>query len=289
MVTQSQIPNIKFEAKLDNIKMFYNALRSINFHSDATFFINEHGLKAVVEESKFVQATVYIEKCIFSMFCLNSEEEFSISVNLNVITDCLSVFANLDSSVKLLYKGYGAPLVLILERHDEIDLITEVSVKTKEGEEPLEFEVNENDENYNSVIVRGTHFSNLISDFNKRTDAIEWILSPTEPFFQITAFETCMKTQIQIHRQSEVFLRFLCQKETRNQYKMSHIRLAAKALPFAHKVAIQTDSTGLLALQLMILSDRMPSNAMTKHDESIATPFIAVEYFITPLTDDAEF
>lgn len=130
MLTQSQ-SDIKFLAKLDNVKTFYNSLKAINFNQDVTITLSEDGFKAVVEESKYVQASMYITRSYFSEFHLWENEPLSMRVNLTVVTDCLSIFASPECSVKILYKGSGAPLIMILEQHDENDLITEVAIKTK--------------------------------------------------------------------------------------------------------------------------------------------------------------
>lgn len=96
MVTQSQFSQCKFLAKLDNIKTFYTALKAINFNEDANIVISEDGFKAVVEESKYAQASLYVTKSCFSEFRLLGDEEVSIRLNLSVFTDCLSIFANPD-------------------------------------------------------------------------------------------------------------------------------------------------------------------------------------------------
>lgn len=62
MVTQSQFSQCQFLAKLDNIKTFYTALKAVNFNQDANVVISEDGLKAVVEESKYVQGTLYVTR-----------------------------------------------------------------------------------------------------------------------------------------------------------------------------------------------------------------------------------
>lgn len=145
MVTQSQLTQVQFLAKLDNIKTFYTALKAINFNENANIIITDDGLKAVVEQSKYVQASFYVTRACFSEYRLNGNEEISIRVNLSIVTDCLSIFANPECSMKILYKGAGAPLVLVMEQHDGDDLITEVSIKTKNDEQHMDFDIDEGD------------------------------------------------------------------------------------------------------------------------------------------------
>lgn len=273
MVTQSQFAQVQFLAKLDNVKTFYAALKAINFHDDANIIISESGLKAIVEESKYVQASIYVSRGCFSEYRLLGDEEIAIRLNLTVITDCLSIFATGECSMKLIYKGKGAPLVLVLEQHDEDDLITEVSIKTKNEQPHLDFAFDDEDESCNSVIIRGADFSNLLNEIHKSTEVLEMFLSPKSPYFRLTSLGVMQaESNVEIAKTSDVFIKFDCHTASTVKYKMSHLRLAMKALSLASKVALRNDQSGLLGLQIMVLSDGESQ--------------IFIEYYITPLVDD---
>lgn len=276
MVTQSQFSQCQFLAKLENIKTFYTSLKAINFNQDANIIISEDGLKAVVEESKYVQATLYVTRACFSEFRLLGTEDISIRLNLSVFTDCLSIFANPDCCMKIIYKGASAPLMLVLEQHDGDDLITEVSIKTKNIEEHLEYNIDENDASYNSVIVRGPDFANLFNEINKGVEELQITVSPKAPYFSITSLGMQQdESKVEIAKSSDMFIAYHCNRlESKARYRMTHIRLAMKALAVATKVALRTDATGLLGLQIMALSE--------------GDSQIYIEYFITPLVEDDE-
>lgn len=273
MVTQSQLNQVQFRAQLDNIKSFYNSLKAINFNDDANIIISENGLQAIVEESKYVQASIYVTRDSFSEFRLINDEEISIRINLSVVTDCLSVFASPESSMKMLYKGHGAPLVIVLEQHDNDDLITEVSVKTKNAENHVEYAVNEEDQKCNSLMIRGPDFYNLLGEINKSVDVLEVLISPRSPYFRLKTIGAIQsESNVQIAKTSDMFLSFESRTAFSTKYKMSHIRLTMKALSLADKVAMRNDGTGLLSFQIMVL---------TEGDSEIY-----IEYFITPVVDD---
>lgn len=273
---QSQRPDFIFEAKLDNIKMLHTALKAINNVSgDANISFNEFGIRFVVEESKYVQAIMYITKDCFSEYHLRSDDAVPIRVNLTVVNDCLSIFAGVECSLKILYKGETAPLVLILEHHGEDNLITEVSVKTKNAQDNLEFEIEQDDPSYNAVLLRGADFSNLINEINKGADTLEIYLSPQAPYFRLTALGVIQtESNVEVAKTSDMFISFCCRMESTTRYKMSHIRLAIKALSSATKVALRNDKSGLLGLQIVV---------MTEGDAQIY-----IEYFITPLLDECD-
>lgn len=273
MITQSQFSQVRFLAKLDNIKSFYSSLKAINFNEDANIIISEDGMKAIVEESKYVQASIYVTKECFSEFRLLGEEDVSIRVNLSVVTDCLSIFAGSDCSMKIIYKGTGAPLVLVLEQHGEDDLITEVSVKTKNGQEHLDYNIEEDDESYNSVIMRGTDFANLLNEINKSADVLEMFLSPNSPYFRLTSLGVIQaESNVEIAKTSDIFITFSCRASSTTKYKMSHMRMAMKALLIANKVAIRNDKSGLLGLQIMVMAEGESQ--------------IYIEFFVTPVIDE---
>lgn len=127
MATQSQLAELSFQAKLDNIKTFHSSLKALNFAKNVTICIMSDGLRMIVEEAKYVQATIYMSRECFSEYCLLDDTPMEMRVDLPSVTNCLGMFAGADSSMKLMYKGPGAPLVFILEQHGEDDLITEVA------------------------------------------------------------------------------------------------------------------------------------------------------------------
>lgn len=273
MVTQSQYSQCKLLAKLDNIKTFYTAIKAVNFNEDANIIISEDGFKAVVEESKYVQASLYVTRACFSEFRLLGDDDVSIRLNLTAFTNCLSMFANPDSCMKMIYKGPDAPLMLVLESHDGDDLISEVSMKTKNPQEHLEYNIDEDDDSYNSIIVRGPDFSNLFNEINKEVDELEIAILSKAPYFCITSLGMMQdESKIEIAKSSDMFITYHCGSDSKARYKMSHLRLAMKALAIATKVALRTDRTGLLGLQIMVLSE--------------GDSQIYIEYFITPLIDD---
>lgn len=275
MLTQSQITDsqIRFVGRMDNIKMFYSALKSVHFHTDVLIVWSDIGFKAIVQDAKYLQGLVYVNKTCFSEYCLLNDAELTIRINLAVLCDCLSIFANsgVDCSMKMIYKGDGSPLILILEQHGSDDLVTECSIKTKTYEEPLGFTIND-EQGFNTIILRGADFATLLNEINKSAEELEIFLSPKAPYFRLTVLGVVQsESKMEVAKTSEMIITFSCENECSNKYRMSHIRGMMKSLSLASKVAIRTDSTGLLNLQLMI-----------------GTSNILIEFYVTPLVDDFE-
>lgn len=272
MLTQSQISQIKFVAKLDNIKLFYNSLKAVNFNEDVTIVLSSDGLKAVVEDAKYVQAVVFVARDYFSEYNLQTDDEITIRVNLNVVCDCLSIFTGADSSMQMIYKGDGAPLVFVLEQHGEDNLVTECSIKTKSPEELMDYALDEDDAGYNRIIVRGPDFAQLLTEINRAAEELEVYMAPQPPWLRLTMLGVVQsKSEVEVARTSDMLIRFSCNKVSVVKYKMSHIRVSMKAMSLATQVAIRTDSSGLLALQMMEASKQ-----------------IYIEFFITPLVAELD-
>lgn len=276
MLTQSQFSQVQFVGHLDHTKVFYNALNAINFNEDVTIILSANGLKAVVEDAKYVQAAVYMTKACFTEYRLQSTDEVSIRVNLAVICECLSIFTGVDCSMKIIYKGDGAPLVFVLEQHGDDDLITECSIKTKTAQPSLDFSLDDECNSFNSIILRGPDFANLLNEINRSADELELYMSPTAPYFKITTLGVVQSdSTLEVARSSDMVLMFACKAMCSVRYKMSHIRIPMRALALASKVAVRTDGSGLLSMQMMVMSEE---NAQ-----------IYVEYYVTPLTEDDDF
>lgn len=273
MITQSQFSQNLFEGQLFNIKNLYNSLNAINFNDDVHFLIMEDGLRAIVEDAKYVQASVHISKGCFSTYELLRNEEISIRVNLRIICDCLSIFPGADCSMKIIYKGHGAPLIILLEQHNDVNLMIECSIKTKHGDDPVEFSIDTNDKNYNSIILRGPDFHDLMTEINKTTEQLEILISNNEPYFRLQTIGVIQaESTLDVDRCSEMMEVFQCRSTTKTKYQMSHLRMITKALAIALKVSLQTDSSGILAIQMMIVFQEEAQ--------------IHVEFFISPLFDD---
>ncbi|XP_055634970.1 uncharacterized protein LOC129774917 [Toxorhynchites rutilus septentrionalis] len=287
MLTQSQFSQIKFSAILNNFTMFYNVAKAISFVDYATVQLTTDGVKIIVEDAKSIQATAYITKGCFSEYKIaqskrklgangdteEDEPSTSLGLNLKVFTDCLSMFigGDYDSTLKMLHKGEGAPLMAILEQHGQENLITECSVKTMEPQDIMEFDL-EDEQICTKVSVKGPELFALLSEVDRNCEEIEILLSPDDPHIQISTYgELHSESNIEITSSSDMLISFHSTTKTSNRYAFAHFKLIMKTLTYASKIALRTNKDGLLGLQVMI--------------ENSDDSNIFVEYFIMPLCD----
>lgn len=286
MLTQSQFSQIQFQAVLNHYSTFYSIMKAVHFVDNVTVQLTSDGVKIIVEEAKSVQATAYILKNCFSEYKLalprttNDDDEddpsTSFGLNLKVFTDCLSMFlgGDYDSSLKLLHKGEGAPLIVVLEQHGEDDLVTECSVKTMEPLEVLDFDF-EDAHVTSRINIKAQDFFAILGEIDRFCDEVEIFISPNSPHLKLVALgELHSEYNIEITNSSEMLISFSCTKTSTNRYKFAHFRLVMKTLALGSKIALRTNKDGLLGMQVLI--------------ETGDGAQMFAEYFIMPLCEEEE-
>ena len=71
-----------------------------------------------VEQSKCVQANVFIQASLFQQFVFRQEASLAFKTNLSALIECLSIFGGSagqegHTALKMCYAGYGSPLTLL--------------------------------------------------------------------------------------------------------------------------------------------------------------------------------
>lgn len=276
MMTQTQLSQLQFYAKIDHVKTFYSILRAISFAESAVFQIGSQGIKVIVEEARTVQASAYFKKTdhSFSDYQYNEQNNeivTSFSINLKVIVENLHMFSEDSSQLKMLYKGEGAPLVLIIESEDE-DLSTECSIKTRELQSLLDLEIDD-DNNLVQITFRGNDFFNFLNDLFKAVPGAEDVEVAVSP----TCFKTILRGQVEavveyeLDKNSEIVLYYKCANSVNVRYKSSNVKLLLKTLQIAKTTTLSLDKDGMLGVRAMI------------EDENKFQSY--VEYFVMPLNE----
>ncbi|XP_030374641.1 cell cycle checkpoint protein RAD1 [Scaptodrosophila lebanonensis] len=270
MLTQSQYGDYKFVGHLDHIKTFHACIKSLCFGENGTVTFSEEGLRITVEQGKSIQATLFMDPKFFAEYHVKDLTSFGLK--LNVFAECLSLFGVMDCSVKMLYKGDGAPLIVLLEPHNDDDVSTECAIKTLHVDEPIEYELDENSASLNVIFMRGPDLFNIFNELDKAAEELEFTLSPQRPHFKIATVGVVQaESTVEVAKSSDMILLFNCRDTTVARYKSQQLRLMNKALQAATKVAIKTDASGLLEMHFMMQSGDAEE--------------IYVQFFLTPLLD----
>lgn len=272
IMQDSQEGEYEYVCVLDNIKSFTTSIDAVNIGNYAFIRINENGFRCTVEQNKCFQANLFIPRLCFTEYHLDREQcEFTICIK--TLYECLSIYLGTECSLKMHYSESGGTLRLLLVPHNEINAITECLIKTIANDDfdensqstnkvygnIMEFALMENEnDTINTIHICGPELANIFNGFDKSADQLEIFLSPSKPYFQITALGVQQaKSQVEIANVSDILMLFDCKIETRALYKSSFIKLFHKALIESSKVVLKMTSHGLLEMHCIVLKEEV--------------------------------
>lgn len=279
MLTQSQLVETQFKGTVSSVKSLIDALKAINIGTavNALVDISSTGMQLTVEDSNCFQAVLYITDAAFASFEQNGLARFNI--NLGVLCECLGIFHSPENSIRMIYKGSGAPLALIMEDAANNNCVIECSIRTQNETEPMEFD---DDARVNQIVLRSGQFLEILNEVDRTCEEIQLTLSPNAPFFRVRTMGIIQSaTEFQVDRTSESIISFNCKQRTCFSYKMNQIKLLARGLPLSSKISLSTDKNGLLTCQVILImadSDGGVGGVASRDDSKMY-----IEYFILPL------
>ncbi|XP_063701172.1 uncharacterized protein LOC134831382 [Culicoides brevitarsis] len=279
MLTQSQSSQIEFYAKINHVKTFTNILKAISFSEAACIQIGVHGMKIIVEETRTVQAAAYFKEtdAIFAEYRYkktDSDTVTSFGINLKVIVENLNMFSDLVSEhteLKILYRGDGSPLILVIECELE-HLTKECSIKTRELGSYLDLDI-EDENTVAQILFHGLCFYNFLHDAYKAVpgaDDIEFQVAK-DSFTIVARGAVDTLAEYFLDKNSDVIMQFGCLKELKVRYRSSNLKLLLKTMQMSKEITLSFDKTGLLGVRMMV------------EDENQVQSYI--EYFVFPLDD----
>ena len=208
-------------AKMDNAKNLSSLLRAIHFKDVATIFISNNGLKITVEESKYLQASAFVQASVFQEYTFN-EESATFRINLTVLIECLHIFGTTKdggggvTALKMCYGGHGCPLKLLLV--EEGGILTDCSINTQEPEDIVDFNFN-NEDVVNKIIMKSTCLKDAFQELDMTSEVIQILMSPDAPHFRISTFGHCGSSHVDYCKDSEMIETFDCQQSQSNRYR----------------------------------------------------------------------
>uniref|UniRef100_A0A8C4R642 Cell cycle checkpoint protein RAD1 n=1 Tax=Eptatretus burgeri TaxID=7764 RepID=A0A8C4R642_EPTBU len=243
-----------FVAKLDNVRNFSNILRAVHFKDQAAFCVTANGIKVTVEDSKCMQANAFIQAGIFHEYHVKADS-VTFRINLTALLGCLTIFGSSSQSgttaMKMCYRGDGHPLVALLE---DGGVLTDCKIKTQEMEDALPFDFCHTDV-VNKAIMKAEGLREAFGELDMSSDFLEIMMSPDKPFFRLSTFGSSGSVHCDYPKDSDMMELFSCAKVQSNRYRVNLLKPFTKALTLSCKVAIRTDSRGLLSLQFMIRTE----------------------------------
>jgi len=262
MTTSSQTPEVScvLLCKGENAKSIANLVSCIHTtnsakkHQMAICTLSRNGIKFTVEETKIYQANTFLQDQLFQEYNWNqnNEEQFRFKLNLTFFLDCLNIFGSTGGSgytaLQMVYRGYGHPLVLMLE---EGGVVTNCAIKTLDADELTDF-------NFlgspitNKVIMDAEGLRDAFSELDWSSPTISLLLSPSEPYFRVSTVSAVGSFEVEYPKDSDLFEHFQCSARQENRYKLALLQPCFKALANASRTQIRTNSQGVLSFQHML-------------------------------------
>lgn len=236
----------EFLASLTDVRSFNNALKAVKLNRDGQITVTQLGIEFFVQEYTYVKATLFIPAAYFNSFD-PPNINLVVCVDLNILTECLNIFANYNTFLEMTCKDEYGPFVIKLKTEDQ-KLITECSLKTKNIEFIAPLDLAATSSTTNIIAFKGQDFSALFSELDRSGDNIKIEISDG---FKYTVLDVMQAySDFVIPEASPMILGFRCTVPTKAIYKLPHLRKMSKAFAIAQKVEFLTDSTGILCIKV---------------------------------------
>jgi len=201
----------------------------------------------------------FFQEDIFQQFTLTGPS-IQFRISLSVFLDCLNIFGSsptTPTSLQMLYRGYGNPLVLVLTEDKNTNMVTDVTINTMESEGLINFNFR-GSPIHNKVIMQSSCLKEAFNELDWSSTYVKMVLSPDAPFFRLQTAGNLGSCQVDYPKDSdEVFESFECTQTQENFYKLSVIQPTVKALGIASKTQVRMNQRGVLSLQHMISDSKI--------------------------------
>lgn len=269
-------------AKVDNIKLFHNILKSISTADTTLVQCSENGIKLTLEEGKTLQIMAYF-KARNSIFCeynferTDSEDSIAFGLNLKVVVENLHIFCDTNSTTTLVYKGAGSPFVMLLE-HEAEQFTTECMIKTRNTEEMMDLGITRDNQTC-KLELNAPFLFNLLRDLSTaspHSEQFEICIQSAAPHFAIKSLGSVdIETGLTMNKSSDMIKSFMVSDPAvvfKFSYKWNHLKTLLKILAFGTTVLLVTNKEGLLGLEVTIDDDQNNQSYL--------------EIFLCPLKED---
>eukprot|EP00729_Bicosta_minor_P002168 gene2168-25397_t len=270
--SQSQSQSQVLFAIYEDVKPLINLLRAINFAEgqEATFEVQDTGIKMLVDKSKSMQAKVMLSAGLFSEYRFDADEMQGFNINIGHMLECLGIFGGDGTTMRLSYAGYGSPLVMNLE---EGGVVTDCNIRTMEADVPTEIDIRATEIPAN-IIMKSHWLAEVFAELDSTSELVKIQLSPDQPYFRISTDGDVGTSQVECPKESDVVESFTCSQQLINRYLMNLIKPSEKALSLSKKISIRMNGWGTLSIQYLVPVDETQS--------------IFIEFLCLPADDDAD-
>lgn len=221
--------------QLDNVQGVVDALSSVRWkrHQEAVVELSEHGIVLIVEESRCLQAKVYLQRELFIQYDYSAQGRPRFGVSLGLFVDCLNTFSvpGQSNTIEIQYPGPG--MQLLLKSVDSVNACTYAEIRTRipdmvswdynfepAGSTPLSF------------TVKSAALKEAIDDLEWPGSSIQIVLQPVPPSVTFRGEgHGDLQIDFMYYANTDLLIAFHCDQRVSYRYKYKFLRATTSNIP----------------------------------------------------------
>lgn len=221
--------------RLDNVQGIVDALSSIRWkrHQDAVVELSEHGIVLIVEESRCLQAKVYLQRELFVQYEYASEGRPRFGVSLGLFVDSLSTFSTPGRTNMIEIQYPGPDMQLLIKSLDSHNACIYAEIRTRipdmiswdynfepAGDTPLSF------------TVKSAALKEAIDDLEWPGSSVQITLQPDPPSVTFRGEgHGDLQIDFMYYANTDLLVAFHCDRQVSYRYKYKFLRATSCNIP----------------------------------------------------------
>ncbi|KAI7989846.1 Cell cycle checkpoint protein RAD1 [Camellia lanceoleosa] len=283
--------------QLDNVQGMVDALTSVRWkrHQDAVVELSEHGIVLIVEESRCLQAKVYLQRELFIRYEYTAQGRPRFGVSLGLFVDCINAFSVPGHSNTIEIQYPGPDMQLLLKSVDSLGACIYAEIRTRipdmvswdynfepAGSTPLSF------------TVKSAALKEAIDDLEWPGSSIQIILQPVPPSVTFRG-EGHGDLQIDfMYVNTDLLIAFHCDHRVSYRYKYKFLRATTSNIPGSvikdnRGSKLTIGRGGMLKVQHLVSVARpsVPHPHIDSAGYQQPSRIAYIEFFVKPEEDEA--
>ncbi|CAL5436427.1 unnamed protein product [Camellia sinensis] len=289
--------------QLDNVQGMVDALTSVRWkrHQDAVVELSEHGIVLIVEESRCLQAKVYLQRELFIRYEYTAQGRPRFGVSLGLFVDCINAFSVPGHSNTIEIQYPGPDMQLLLKSVDSLGACIYAEIRTRipdmvswdynfepAGSTPLSFTVK-------GFITYPTTLKEAIDDLEWPGSSIQIILQPVPPSVTFRGEgHGDLQIDFMYYVNTDLLIAFHCDHRVSYRYKYKFLRATTSNIPGSvikdnRGSKLTIGRGGMLKVQHLVSVARpsIPHPHIDSAGYQQPSRIAYIEFFVKPEEDEA--
>lgn len=284
--------------QLDNVQGMVDALTSVRWkrHQDAVVELSEHGIVLIVEESRCLQAKVYLQRELFIRYEYTAQGRPRFGVSLGLFVDCINAFSVPGHSNTIEIQYPGPDMQLLLKSVDSLGACIYAEIRTRipdmvswdynfepAGSTPLSF------------TVKSAALKEAIDDLEWPGSSIQIILQPVPPSVTFRGEgHGDLQIDFMYYVNTDLLIAFHCDHRVSYRYKYKFLRATTSNIPGSvikdnRGSKLTIGRGGMLKVQHLVSVARPSIPHLNIDSAGYQQPsrIAYIEFFVKPEEDEA--